>query len=336
MKIRRIALFLALVLCAAWMVPVHAWAAETEPLVLRSKKLQTAEFIGEVCYYYNEDGLCVREEWGTDEKVVEYFYYDGALESAYQYRKGALERITAYDTHGNVRAIATVDDNMQMNITEYTNTYDEEGRLSTCQWQETGTGILNGQIIRYEYDEEENGGMSLLVTNYYIEDGARQEHTIRTYDFDGEGRLTAARTYLENFQPKSDGQTYTYDSRGNLTQVYSITSSDGSSERRTTTYTNTYNFFGMLVRVERGYTATITGTDGTQREESAENDWYEEYRYNLMGQIIREEKGTPDGEWIYVSTWEYDAHSNLLKATEDGRTVEENVYVPLSQALYTE
>ena len=160
MKKRGIALLLALVLWVCGTVPVSALAAGKDPLVLRTKKDGSTEYL----YAYDEAGNCVYEEFKNSYNQRRIYYtYNPAnvLVEKFSYRGDNLVEAVFYDESGNLTAQYLYSNGKE---TAYWGTpeYDKFGRLTryTLKGPYKNGGTRNADLedyydverIRYEYN----------------------------------------------------------------------------------------------------------------------------------------------------------------------------------------
>ena len=157
MKMRKIALLLALVLCMSATLPVTARAAQLDPWVVETKK----DITGEYRYCYDPDGNCLMEEWnrGGTYDVTYYTYgVNRVLSEKTVFRNGEYLEAVDYDSFGNMISrweCLGGKERTWVGVPEY----DDYGRLvwhtTTGPYDENGALEENYEIkkIRYEYDD---------------------------------------------------------------------------------------------------------------------------------------------------------------------------------------
>lgn len=144
---RKIASILLAALLLGSLVP--AKAAAEEPMVLYKQSTFSSDKGGDCVFYYDEQGNCVREEWkdafdydlsmeAADERLVEYTYDNsGVLMEKRVHDEGKLTWIMEYNVHGHEETVWTVDAKGKKTLfSEYSNTYDEQDRLTSRSWEE--------------------------------------------------------------------------------------------------------------------------------------------------------------------------------------------------------
>lgn len=136
---------------------------------------------------------------------------------------------------------------------------------------------------------------------------------------------TTAYTLKQGVRAIEKKERFVYDQYGGLTQHY-IEETGG--ETKSYDYTNTYHL-NQLIQAQRkctNYTAD-NGEDGI-------TDIY--YSYDSKGRLIRELHTYSGGDGFKDYTWVYDSWGNVLTYSDQYRSIETNVYGPLSKALWTE
>lgn len=332
------AVLAAALISAALPVPANAAQEEAEPVVLashfRASYYEDYLTYGDeenLCYYYDREGNCVREESRNPEYTGEYtLYEDGTRKSCRYYQENELVRIVEFDCQGNPRKETTRNASGEMAVSkEYTNCYDDMGRLLIHS--EYDLINLDADIDRYTYHED--GGYTHERTMAeQMPDGVRIDRFRFRYRYDAQGRLLEETQDLDYGMPMERQILYTYDSRGGLEEreIRFRYSEDAPLEIYTYTYRNTYNSRGQLARSVCRYAARIGQKDDTVTQGTTL------YRYDSAGRMIRKEVLGEMGNRLQLQTWEYDRWDHLLKHTRDGEIFEENIYVPLSQALWRE
>lgn len=168
MKRKMISGVLAVLLMGS-LFPVQA--AAKEPMVLHKQNTFSSRKGGECVFYYDEQGNCVREEWKdafdydlssdeAEERVVEYAYDNsGVLMRKTVHDEGKLSWIVEYDVHGHEETVTAVDEKGKKTILrEYTNTYDDQDRLTARSWEgeEYKEKIHYSETYTY-FDSKEQG-----------------------------------------------------------------------------------------------------------------------------------------------------------------------------------
>ncbi len=172
MKKRAIAWLVMLGILFSWNAPVQVRAAQTEPLVLQTRKAGS----GEHRYYYDAAGRCVLEEricGGIKEKTEYAYNLNGSLAEECRTYDGKLRELTFYDAFGSMTE--NIDGYNTGNVTIWQGTpeYDEYGRL--IRYTKRGPynasrALMNSYeetTTRYEY----SGEPETLFFGRYEQDG---------------------------------------------------------------------------------------------------------------------------------------------------------------------
>ena len=73
-------------------------------------------------------------------------------------------------------------------------------------------------------------------------------------------------------------------------------------------------------------------TAGNASSSLSTDSWLTVYEYDSKGRTVSMMEGSREGEWMNIWTWAYDEWDNLRNYSLGGETLEEYIYVPLSQA----
>ena len=239
-------------------------------------------------YTYNEDGLAIYEE----------YYQDGDLFSTASWE---------YDEFGNTVTI-TREENGTVQITEYKNTLDKDGRI--LRQEMYLNGVLSS-VDEYTYDRR---GNELTHTYNWIsenEEMADWRKYTKTYNFKGdltretlhwnfndeyiiwdyEDELCVRQTSYETETDKiTEYWTYSYDEKGSLLRKSRYDEADNLS------YYNEYTWDNAgLVQTEMSYNA-----DGTPRNH------FDVYTYDEYGNEIMQER-YQDGAVYWRISYVYEA-----------------------------
>lgn len=159
-------------------------------------------------YYLREDGKPYKIEWITNEKTIlagEELYNDQGL--CVEYVTYQSHTYYEYDEQGNRISLRYVRDGIE-EITQYTNTYDDQGRLISVQTTVDGTVT---ECIEYVYEEK-----TLTETKTYQNDtGIRVKGdvlvTVTHYDDQGNPILIESRSDTKNYGHIVETQKITYE-----------------------------------------------------------------------------------------------------------------------------
>ena len=330
MKRRQIALVLVL-LWAVSLMPLRAQARSAQNLVLQVKTADAAN----TYYYYNEEGLLLREMNEASMDVTDYIYRpDGTLMSKTVHCYDQVLIQSEYDRKGDlVREQEWTPDGDLVCVTRGVHEYDDLGRPTVrtyAVWR--GDAQTESQVIRYSYRDEEDPESPvycLQKTTFRAQDGVMAYISDDLTFYDEEGRI------LGNQQSGEDGDfsaTYTYDSRGNV-ETYDYYHFKGEyAEELYVQYSNRYNLRNQMISSKITYSKTVK-EDRDEEGITTEEVWQEEYRYDLMGHRVRLLRSSTDGTVTLERRWKYNNWGHLLELTENGHLVEQNTYGPLQDAL---
>ena len=352
---RTFSLLLCLVLIFSAALPVRA----QEPVVLKSKVDRYNGIYA--TYTYNEKGWLLREtlSWGD---VTEYEHYSTGIprKAVTKDPDGKVLKIRYFDSRGTELSIDEPDGKGGISRAwNYTNRYDEQGRLT--EQDRRSVPEAHGERERFTYFED--GGYSREYTLYYIYEGKISDHIhyTETYDatghmtkrhqdleygyeveytyeetYDEDGFLTAScsRTYAPGSYDTRSTTTYTYDDLGGLLAEATFTQGEKGRLCTTTVYTykNCYDDRGNLIRALRSCHLTTVDTAGNASSSLSTDSWLTVYEYDSKGRTVSMMEGSREGEWMNIRTWAYDEWDNLQNYSLGGETLEEYIYVPLSQA----
>jgi len=205
-----------------------------------------------------------------------------------------------YDNSG---ALATVTDSATGRTTTYY--YDFTDRM--MKYVESGTDFSH--TVGYEYDEQNNLSSQVETVNgetrtvsYTYDDDNRLTQTqdgssVRTYSYDGFGRLASYVTRYDGATKLTQNYTYRTTSNGATSQVASV-EYDNINNDYDITYSYTYDANGNITSVittdDEGKTLTTT------------------YVYDSANQLIRENNQAGD----FTRTWTYDNGGNITSRKE--------------------
>ena len=352
---RTFSLLLCLVLIFSAALPVRA----QEPVVLKSKVDRYNGIYA--TYTYNEKGWLLREtlSWGD---VTEYEHYSTGIprKAVTKDPDGKVLKIRYFDSRGTELSIDEPDGKGGISRAwNYTNRYDEQGRLT--EQDRRSVPEAHGERERFTYFED--GGYSREYTLYYIYEGEITDHIhyTETYDatghmtkrhqdleygyeveytyeetYDGDGFLPASRNraYAPGSYDTRSTTTYTYDDLGGLLAEATFTQGEKGRLCTTTVYTykNGYDDQGRLIQALRSCHLTTVDMAGNASSSFSKDSWVTVYEYDSKGRTVSKKEGSRVGEWMNIWTWTYDKWDNLQNYSLGGETLEEYIYVPLSQA----
>lgn len=174
MKMRKIALLLALILCMSAILPVNARAAGKEPVVLHTRE----DSSGSYRYFYDGEGNCVFEEricGGVCEETYYSYSLNGALADKQVYQDGKIREETLYDAFGNMTEHREYSGE-NVWIWEGKPEYDTYGRLTwhttvgPCDADYNLAEYYDKDSVRYEYYDDP----VTLFFGHYEQDGNTQ------------------------------------------------------------------------------------------------------------------------------------------------------------------
>lgn len=326
---------LLLVLTGA--APVMSCQAKQEQLVLQSR-FRAFEYVDyrtmneeiNSRYFYNRQGQCVREEMPDAEKVLMYNYHpNGNRKSESCYVQGDLETVTEYDYRGNSTRVKDAEGTL---LQKCSNRYDAQGRLTERieQYCEYGDNREYGGRNIYRYQYRKDGGYVYDCTVGHLSPEGMEIRFHDVYTYDENGSVTEHLQDVDYGMEVEYHTVYRYDGHGNVTESTRRTRENGQEAFSGTTYfyERTYNSQGRQVSVR------ISNYSEETKKKTLEQE--KQYLYDEAGRLIEEETCWGGAEWSFVTTREYDEQGNLLRCIEDGQLKEENVYVPLSDALWEE
>ena len=346
---------LCLMLIFSAALPVRA----QEQIVLRSKVDRYNGIYA--TYTYNEKGWLLREtlSWGD---VTEYEHYSTGVprRAVTKDPEGKVLKVQSFDSKGTVLFIDEPDGKGGISRAwNYTNRYDDQGRLT--EQERRSVPEYMGERERFTYFED--GGYSREFTLYYIYEGVSTDHIhyIETFDatghmtkryqdleygyeveytyeetYDGDGFLTASRNraYAPGSYDTRSTTTYTYDDLGGLLAEATFTQGEKGRLCTTTVYTykNGYDDQGRLIQALRSCHLTTVDMAGNASSSLSTDSWLTVCEYDSKGRTVSMMEGSREGEWMNIWTWAYDEWDNLQNYSLGGETLEEYIYVPLSQA----
>lgn len=343
MKRNLFALALAIVMVLG-MLPATAQAAEAEPvlhghfLISEYIDYRTITEGANSWYFYDAAGRVVREEqldmYLPESRVVEYDYYpDGTRKTARGYENGELQWTTSYDSHGN--ALKKVDAAGKP-LVKYEVVYHKEGRL--LKYAEAEGDAVAARFDRYEYTYGKDGSWTEVHAVGDMGSAVPNGEYIQfrdTFDYNAQGRLVRELQDIDYGEAMLRLRIYSYDDQGELSGQYVYCRGYGDNEGTImdTTYTRIRDSKGRTTQMT-AKTLTYSPYDPMQAET---NETKTCYAYDGEGRLVRQEEflgGSFRREPDNVSTWEYDSWGNLVLHTKNGGIVEENVYVPLKEAIW--
>ena len=312
-------------------------------------------------YTYNEKGWLLREtlSWGD---VTEYEHYSTGVprRAVTKDPEGKVLKVQSFASKGTVLFIDEPAGKGGISRAwNYTNRYDDQGRLT--EQERRSVPEYMGERERFTYFED--GGYSREFTLYYIYEGVSTDHIhyIETFDatghmtkryqdleygyeveytyeetYDGDGFLTASRNraYAPGSYDTRSTTTYTYDDLGGLLAEATFTQGEKGRLCTTTVYTykNGYDDQGRLIQALRSCHLTTVDMAGNASSSFSKDSWVTVYEYDSKGRTVSKKEGSRVGEWMNIWTWTYDKWDNLQNYSLGGETLEEYIYVPLSQA----
>ena len=173
------------------------------------------------------------------------------------------------------------------------------------------------------------------ITNQDLEYGYEVEYTYEeTYDEDGFLTASRNRAYAPGSYDTRSTTTYTYDDLGGLLAEATFTQGEKGRLCTTTVYTykNGYDDQGRLIQALRSCHMTTVDMAGNASSSFSKDSWVTVYEYDSKGRTVSKKEGSRVGEWMNIWTWTYDKWDNLQNYSLGGETLEEYIYVPLSQA----
>jgi hypothetical protein len=184
------------------------------------------------------------------------------------------------------------------------------------------------QNIIYEY---ENG--NLILESCYGWEGNLDSQT--TYEYDANNRLQSERY---DAYPQINEKKYVYDYTGRLIKIlHTFTFYDAYTQTDSKTEAeSTYEYSdNLLIRENEhwgGFNTRKYDREGRMIEKTdhtAIGQPHHITHYTYKGNLKVEEwkESAYDGSIIYRQTFHYDAANRLVKIIEDGKVVEENIYV---------
>jgi YD repeat-containing protein len=188
---------------------------------------------------FGENGLLSKQTSFIENEefeTIEFFYNSSnKLTNFVQERNGKVCSTSTYSYGSNgLVSKVTLPDGVAYNYV-----YDSENRLKEMHF------TFNGSTLSSEYySYDENGLMTEHVTS------SKSYSIVKTYSYDSKGRM------LRCEYKDEEGYTYTYDSNGNLIQVFGICVPLPPGIGGYCTYDLTYDANGNLEKV------TITHTEG--------------------------------------------------------------------------
>ena len=295
--------------------------AETaDPLVLAYSE---EKYKAPAEYRYNEAGQLVRKIYLGDGQEEEYSYHsNGALQKVTVLFHGETESVVEYDTMGNpVRSLVADGTGELVVESEYTNSYDAQGRLTQA-----------AQLTVYDYLEEEtvywvqqdsyvyfdDGGYEHdWYCYYYYEDGETVPHCHWVKRYNAQGILVKGLQDLDNIHPMMECLEYQTDAYGNpVTGIWTYQYGDSESGSDYICE-NVYTTDGKLSQV-REYAARYGQPDWPEKGEAAMTlESTREYTYDAEGRMIREVITWPDTDYMVIHIWEYDQWGNLTYFRDD-------------------
>lgn len=321
-------LLLMIALCAGWLLPVKVQAAQQPVLYMAENGLT-----GEVSYYYyDEQGTVIQRTNNIGHRETYIYYSDGMLKATLKYSQNKPSQFTRFDTFGNVQLVKTWLGDDTIRFQQYSNSYDEQGRLLEVLYTDSVDDELQGMsTLIYAYYEDSTA-YATEFHEYHSETDESPYHTCYAY-YDDEGRLLGEEDYYLDGSADNTILTNMYDEKGNLTYVNRMSYSESGHETRETTYTNKFNAAGLLVqRDEITVISSESYPNGDSR--SSTQKILCKYQYDKADRMTRIDYYDESGEDMGFEVWTYDHYGNLLERNFTGRLLEAYEYAPLKEALW--
>ncbi len=211
-------------------------------------------------YFYMSGGKKVnRDKYGYE------YYFDANGNMTWGQRAdGAVVYRNDYDKNGNLIRTVEADKAMGTGTVIKTFTYDSNGRLKMCHWEEAAKGSSFSITRLYTY-----GNNQITVASNFRSDYGDSTSTY-VYTLDDNGNV------VKSVDDSSAVETYTYDARGNLTE-----------SRKSNGYKSVYEYNDQNLCVKETY------VDDQDRETVTT------YQYDEHGNVIEELRDSYSG-YIYT------------------------------------